>query len=347
MNDFLKKITDKFNEITGKFDEITDRFNEFTSKSTEITTNNSSIVYCTKCGKSSQKTSSFCTYCGSKLFIPETSQPAHTIPIPVPIKETITSEELNYQATLERYLTTRHISAPSKYTYRSYFEAEFNCILNGIPAHAINVSNEKRNRNKQIMLSPNYLALRSNTNICKLKDFVSIDVETTGLSTGGGDIIEVSAIKWNDFEPVSIFSTYCKPRKPIPYEATMVNHITDEMVANAPTFKEIAGDLEKFIGGLPLVAHNAPFDLKFLYVCGMASIESCDAYDTLSLSRSIVRDCDGEKLENYKLETVCNEICIYFDHAHDSATDCLAAGLLFVELIKIKKSTDNILRLMY
>lgn len=335
MNDFLKSITSKLNELT--------------SKGTKATAGNAPIVYCTKCGKANQKTSNFCAYCGAKLFLPEESKPVNTTPAKPKIapKIPITPEELDYQTALHRYLTTRHISAPSKYDYRNYFETEFKCILNGIPSHSITFSDEKRSRNKQIMLSPNYLTLRSNTNIGKLKDFISIDVETTGLSTGGGDIIEVSAIKWRDFEPVSIFSTYCKPRKPIPSEATEVNHITDAMVETAPAFKEIAGDLENFIEGLPLVAHNAPFDLKFLYVCGMSSIETCDAYDTLSLSRNIVRDYDGDKLENYKLETVCNEVCIFFDNAHDSAADCLAAGLLFLELIKIKKSTDNVSILLY
>lgn len=335
MNDFLKAITNKIDEIT--------------SKGTKVTASDAPIIYCTQCGKINQKTSNFCAYCGAKLFFPKGSNSTYVTSSKsdIPPKIFITAEELDYQTTLHRYLTTSHMSSPSKYSYRNYFEAEFACILNGIPSHSIHVSDEKRNRNKQIMLSPNYLTLRSNTSINKLKDFISIDVETTGLSTGGGDIIEVSAIKWRDFEPVSIFSTYCKPRKPIPSEATEINHITDAMVETAPTFKEIAGDLENFMEGLPLVAHNAPFDLKFLYVCGMESIESCDAYDTLSLSRNIVRDSDGDKLENYKLETVCDEVCIHFDNAHDSAADCLAAGLLFLELIKIKKSTDNLFSLLY
>lgn len=255
----------------------------------------------------------------------------------------VTADDLNYEDVIQRYLTTSHISVPSKYMYFEYYRAEFECMLNAIPLHEIILTDDNINRNKEINLCPNYLQLRTNTNIYKLKNFISIDVETTGLKTGGGDIIEVAAIKWENFHPVSMFTTLCKPRNAIPAGATAVNHISNEMVEHSPNFKSIVPDLKKFISGLPLVAHNAPFDLKFLYVCGLSSVESCDAYDTLQLSRSIIKDCDGEKLDSYKLSDVCEELSIYFDDAHRATTDALAAGLLFIELIKVKKSTDDIL----
>jgi len=251
---------------------------------------------------------------------------------------------LDYEEVINRYLTTSHISVPSKYMYFEYYRAEFECMLNGIPLHQINLTDAKINRNKEINLCPNYLQLRSNTNIYKLKNFISIDVETTGLKTGGGDIIEIAAIKWIDFRPVSMFTTLCKPRNPIPMSATVINHISNEMVENSPNFKSVVPDLENFISNLPIVAHNAPFDLKFLYVCGLSSVETCNAYDTLELSRAIVRDYDGAKLDSYKLEDVCEEMSIYFDDAHRATTDALAAGLLFIELIKSKKSIDDIYR---
>lgn len=80
-------------------------------------------------------------------------------------------------------------------------------------------------------------------------------------------------------------------------------------------FKSIVPDLKKFISGLPLVAHNAPFDLKFLYVCGLSSVESCDAYDTLQLSRSIIKDCDGENSTaiNYQMYV---KSCLFISMMH-------------------------------
>ena len=103
MNDFLKSITSKLNKLT--------------SKGTKVTASNAPIVYCTKCGKTNQKTSNFCAYCGAKLFFPEESKPVNTTPAKPKItpKIPITPEELDYQTALRRYLTTRHISAPSKF----------------------------------------------------------------------------------------------------------------------------------------------------------------------------------------------------------------------------------------
>lgn len=101
-------------------------------------------------------------------------------------------------------------------------------MLNAIPLHEISLTDGNINRNKEINLCPNYLQLRTNTNIYRLKNFISIDVETTGLKTGGGDIIEVAAIKWENFHPVSMFTTLCKPRNAIPAGATAVNHISNE-----------------------------------------------------------------------------------------------------------------------
>ena len=261
----------------------------------------------------------------------------------ITVKESITSDELNFEDTIHRYLTTSHSTVPSKYKFIEYYEAEFECILYGIPLHSIKMTDGNINRNKEGYLCPNYLQLRSNTNSYKLKNFISIDVATTGLSTSGGDILEVAAIKWINFRPVSIFTTLCKPRSSIPARATAINNISNEMVKNSPDFKSVVFDLEQFISNLPLVAYNAPFDLKFLYVCGLSSIENCNAYDVLQLSQNIVRDYKGEKLDSYKLEDVCEEMSIYFKDAHRASTDALAVGLLFIELIKSKKSTTNIL----
>ena len=70
--------------------------------------------------------------------------------------------------------------------------------------------------------------------------------------------------------------------------------------------------------------------------------QSAVFYDTLELSRMHIRDYDGTKLPNYKLATVCDECCIYFDGAHRSSADALATGLLFVEIVKAVYETDNV-----
>lgn len=201
----------------------------------------------------------------------------------------------------------------------------FDNILNSLKRYDIVLSDEKHNRNEPFY--PECKNVTSATPIGKIKDFVSVDTETTGLKATGNDIVQLSAVKFKNFEPVEIFSTYIKPRKSIPEEATNVNGITDEMVENSPRFYQIIKSFDEFIGDLPLVAHNAPFDMKHLFANGLDSIENKTVYDTLDLSKRIIKDADS-----YKLQNICGVANIYFDNAHNSDADSLAAGLLFVYL---------------
>lgn len=220
---------------------------------------------------------------------------------------------------------------------------EFNALLDSIPLVDISLSDEKVLRNKAIS-SPfdETSPITKRTPAKKYKDFIVVDTETTGIKTGGNDIIEVTAIKFENCKPVSIFTTLLKPRKPIPTDATRINGITNEMVDDAPTFAQIKSALQTYIGGLPIVAHNASFDIEFLHVSGLEFVESQLFYDTLALSRKHIKDSCGDKLESYKLGDVCAECEIYFDGAHRSSADALAAGLLFVEIIKRVKDVSDV-----
>lgn len=259
-------------------------------------------------------------------------------------KISISYSDLQPENVIQRYLTSEHNSVPSKYKFYDYLRAEFSCILNNLKKSEIKLSDEKVYRN-QALFTPFEKSknITASSRLSKLKDFISIDVETTGLKTGYNDIIEVSAIKFINFVPTEIFTTLLKPRKPIPKEATDVNGITDDMVENAPSFSQVHEALQEFIGNSNIVMHNAAFDVKFLYVSGLEFSEKQNIYCTLELSKRFIKDWDGKPLESYKLSDVCNEVSIYFDGAHRSAADALAAGLLFNEIVKIKKENVNLI----
>ena len=260
----------------------------------------------------------------------------------------VSPDSLDFDSVINRYLSNAHSSVPSMYSYYDYLYAEFDCMLNGLKKAEIQIEPDfKVYRNKAI-LTPfeKTKNITVNTPFNKLKNFVAIDVETTGLKTGYNDIIEVSAIKFIDFKPSEIFSTLLKPRKPIPPEATKINGITDDMVKDSPTFSQIYNSLKSFIGDNNLVAHNAAFDIKFLYVSGLDIDDKKQTiYDTLQLSKWAIKDWDDSPLESYKLTDICNEVGIYFNGAHRSSADALAAGLLFLEIVKIKKSTYDLTEL--
>jgi len=96
--------------------------------------------------------------------------------------------------------------------------------------------------------------------------YVFIDLETTGLSEKTDKIIEIGAVKTNSkLEVIDQFHTLVKPGKSIPYMITILTHgLSDEMVKDAPSIDDVRPALLKFIGDLPLVAHNSAFEESFL-----------------------------------------------------------------------------------
>lgn len=245
---------------------------------------------------------------------------------------------LDAEQVITRYLTTAHDSYPSGYNVVEYYTAEFDCMLNSLPCaplHRMLCDAPPR--------PPESVILRSfaGCSLSDCADFVAFDTETSGLDARA-EIVEISAVKFKNFRPVEIFETLCKPYRRISAEATAVNGISNEMVASAPRFAEIMSDFDEFIDGFPLVAHNAPFDVKMLASEGFPTAGR-QVYDTLSIARKILRDRNGEKLPSYKLAVACKYCAVLFSGAHRSSADAMAAGLLFLELAKRNFGTVNLL----
>lgn len=230
----------------------------------------------------------------------------------------------------------REEAAKRREVFLNNKHSEFKAAVDSIPLHEIIISNEKHNRNPEInILDKEYKNITKSTPIKSIKDFIAVDVETTGLKTGGNDIIQLSAVKYKDFSPVEAFNTYIKPRKPIPEAATEINGISDDMVEKSPRFYQIIDSFNEFIEDMPLVAHNAPFDIKHLYVNGLDSVENKTVYDTLSLSRRTYKDH-----YSYKLKDICELNNIYICNAHNALYDSYAAGELFKCIVADRKGID-------
>jgi len=94
---------------------------------------------------------------------------------------------------------------------------------------------------------------------------VALDTETTGMSPADGSaLVEVASVTLESGAFGAEWSSLVRPGRPIPPEAVRVHGITDAMVADAAEPGAIAGRLRATCGDLPLVFHNAPFDLPFL-----------------------------------------------------------------------------------
>jgi DNA polymerase III subunit epsilon len=89
---------------------------------------------------------------------------------------------------------------------------------------------------------------------------VYLDTETTGISPHD-EIVEICIVS---HDGKTLLDTLVKPTIPIPVGATRVHGITNEMVENAPAWKETWPSVKEFLMGKPLAIYNADFDLRMI-----------------------------------------------------------------------------------
>ncbi len=96
------------------------------------------------------------------------------------------------------------------------------------------------------------------------KKFAIIDIETTGGRAARDKITEVAIVLHNGSEIIDQYETLIDPECHIPYGITELTGITDEMVAGAPKFYEVAKKVVELTEGAVFVAHNVRFDYSFI-----------------------------------------------------------------------------------
>ena len=96
------------------------------------------------------------------------------------------------------------------------------------------------------------------------RPLVFLDVETTGATAHFDRITEIGLVEVDHGRPVGEWSSLVNPQMRIPLSIQTLTGITDAMVADAPTFADLAEELFARLEGKVLVAHNARFDYGFL-----------------------------------------------------------------------------------
>lgn len=120
--------------------------------------------------------------------------------------------------------------------------------------------------------------------------FVAFDTETTGLYPGFDQIVEIAACRFENGTVIDEYQTLVNPMREIPDEVVAIHGITEEMVADAPTGDAAVTQFLEYIGNDPLIAHNAPFDERFIsFNCHKFNVKAPDnpVYDSLLLSRRL------------------------------------------------------------
>lgn len=126
-----------------------------------------------------------------------------------------------------------------------------------------------------------------------------IDFETTGIAPGQGDrATEVAIVIVEHGQVVDRFQSLMNAGVRIPSFITQLTGISNAMLASAPSASQVMLDASRFVGDVPLVAHNAAFDRRF-WQAELARIDNPAAQPfvcTLLLSRRLYPQAPNHKL---------------------------------------------------
>ena len=229
------------------------------------------------------------------------------------------------------------------------FSDKYNEIISSLEFVPVVVSDKPAKKLPMYLLDSvvySTIAKRSRKEV--VGNFVVIDVETTGFAASKEEIVEVAAIRFQNFAPVSCFTSLLFPKKGIKEDAEKINGITSEMVEGKPTFAQIANSFLEFIGEDTLVGHNLEFDLGFIVKNGAdVTTKTRKYHDTCLIAKKLIKkkstvwDNDLEEyvpdfwddgIDNYKLSTLCRWYGIACPVKHRALADALATGILFEKL---------------
>ena len=95
---------------------------------------------------------------------------------------------------------------------------------------------------------------------------IVFDTETTGMDPETGDkLVEIGAVELINHIPTGVtFHRYINPQREVPDDAFKIHGLSYDFLKNHPTFSELVDEWIEFVGDAVLVAHNAPFDMKFI-----------------------------------------------------------------------------------
>ncbi len=172
-------------------------------------------------------------------------------------------------------------------------------------------------------------------------EIVVFDIETTGLSSLKDAITEIGAVIIKDGKEIDRFQTFADPGMHIPTNITQLTGITDSDVSGAPSQEEAVRAFLQFVGGRVLAAHNASFDIGFIYeACCRYNIPYEASYiDTLAIARALLPE-----LKSHRLNIVASHLGLPEFNHHRASDDAVTTGLAltkFYELL-VKKGIKDI-----
>ena len=167
--------------------------------------------------------------------------------------------------------------------------------------------------------------------------YTVFDIETTGLSVNFDKIIEISAIKLQNNQVIGEYNTFVNPERPLSQLTTKLTSIKNSDVALAKKIEEVIPEFKKFFEGTIMIAHNAHFDMGFIY----SVLKENDLYDgvyptidTLQIARSLY----GDELKRFNLKAVSKYFKIHLEQHHRAIYDTRATSEIFLHMIRDAKN---------
>ena len=160
--------------------------------------------------------------------------------------------------------------------------------------------------------------------------FVAVDVETTGLDATNCRVIEIGIVRFERGQVADRWGQLIKPDCPIPEKVREITGITDEMVADKPSFRDLKWDIYGRLRDRTIVAYNADFDMAFLrneMARTGLSLPEQPVLDPLVWARKLL---PSER--SHRLGRVADKLGIDLSQAHRAEHDAEATGRILLRL---------------
>lgn len=168
--------------------------------------------------------------------------------------------------------------------------------------------------------------------------FVAYDLETTGIRPTMDRILEIGAVRVENFQMKEEFQTFVNPGRAIPERIVSLTGITDDMVKDAKMPETAVLEFLKFCGDDIILGHNLIFDYSFIKVQAVSMGETFEkeGIDTLKIARKLCTD-----LKSRSLSCLCEHFEILNEHQHRAIDDAKATVQLYLKLCERAKECDE------
>ncbi len=169
--------------------------------------------------------------------------------------------------------------------------------------------------------------------------WIAFDVETPNRYNSRMSSIGISVIEGGVI--VEEFSSLVNPEQPFDLFNTMLTGISEESVADAPTFPELWETIEPIMSSGVLVAHNASFDMGVLRKClcdyGLTWRPQVQGLCTVVMGRKLLPGI------SHKLNDMCDYYGICLNH-HRADSDSHACAEILLRYMKSGADAEKFIR---